>query len=211
MDFYKTISNPAEGEYKEKGSKFICYVFPVHTASEIENSLESIKKMHPKARHYCYAWKLGTDGNQYRSNDDGEPSGTAGKPILNQLLSFELTHVLAVVVRYFGGTLLGTTGLIRAYKEATIDALNHTEIIEKIIDVRFTITFEYHWMSDVMNALKKLNVEILEQEFNEGGRVVCSIIKSQSPYFINNFKAHVLKKTVEEVSLIENIEGITFV
>jgi uncharacterized YigZ family protein len=208
LDSYKTIAEKSEGEYKDKGSKFLAYAFPVDTFQEIDIAQDNIRKIHPKARHHCYAWKIGHEGNQYRANDDGEPPGTAGKPIHGQLNSHQLTNILVIVVRYFGGTLLGTPGLIKAYKEATIDALNNSTFLEKAIEIQFEIIFDYAWMSDVMNALKKLTLNILEQEFNDGGRVVCSIVKSKSPYFIDNFKALVLKKTVEEVQGMEEIEGI---
>jgi uncharacterized YigZ family protein len=208
LDSYKTIAEKSEGAYKDKGSKFLAFAFPVDTMQDVELSLENIRKIHPKARHHCYAWKIGHDGNQYRANDDGEPSGTAGKPIHGQLISHQLTNILVIVVRYFGGTLLGTPGLIKAYKEATIDALKNALVIEKAIEIQFEIIFDYAWMSDVMNALKKLPINILEQEFIDGGRVVCSIVQSKSPYFIDNFKALVLKKTVEEVQGMEEIEGI---
>ncbi len=208
MDYYKTIAEKSEGEYKEKGSKFLAYAFPVDTILAIENAIESIRKLHPKARHHCYAWKMGYDGNLFRTNDDGEPSGTAGKPIYGQLNSHQLTNIIVIVVRYFGGTLLGTPGLIRAYKEATIHALSNTEIIEKKIEIQYQITFDYALMSETMNALKKLPVTISQQVFNDGGLIVCSIIKSQSPFFVNNLKALILKKTVEEVLIIEQIDGI---
>ena len=132
-DKYQTIANPAEGFFKDRGSKFIAYAYPVDSESDWQERLAEVRQLHPKARHWCYAYRLGTDGNNFRANDDGEPSGTAGKPILGRIDSFELVNVMVVVVRYFGGTLLGASGLIHAYKEATADALKGAEIIEKTV------------------------------------------------------------------------------
>jgi len=122
-DLYTTISTPTTGEFKDRGSKFLAYTYAVYSTDDIKNRLEEVRKLHPKARHHCFSWRLGTDGTQHRANDDGEPSGTAGRPMLGQIDSFGLTNVLVVVVRYFGGTKLGVSGLINAYKRATIDAL----------------------------------------------------------------------------------------
>ena len=138
-DTYNTITAASEGLFTDRGSKFIAYAFPIKSEEEIKEYLEEIKKEHWKARHHCYAWRLGIDGNTYRANDDGEPSGTAGKPILGQLDSFEITDTLVVVVRYFGGTKLGVGGLINAYKSAAIDALQQVEIISKTIDNYYKI------------------------------------------------------------------------
>ncbi|WP_430812812.1 MULTISPECIES: IMPACT family protein [unclassified Carboxylicivirga] len=165
-DKYNTLANPSEGIYKEKGSKFISYAYPVYDEEEIKQHVAHLKKQYYDARHHCFAWQLGTDGNSYRANDDGEPSGTAGKPILGQIRSHELTNVLIVVVRYFGGTKLGTSGLINAYKEASIDAIANGTIIEKTVDDFYRVTFDYGVMNDVMKVMKEENPHITGQDFN---------------------------------------------
>jgi uncharacterized YigZ family protein len=136
MDTYQTLAQPAIGEFRDRGSKFIAYAYNVYTDEQIKNHIARLWKEHPKACHICYAYRLGLDKNNFRANDDGEPSGTAGKPILGQIDSFQVTHVLVAVVRYFGGTLLGTSGLIQAYRAATQEALSQAHIIT-ILVVRF--------------------------------------------------------------------------
>ena len=218
IDTYKTIAASSMGEFKDKGSKFIAYTTPLLPHSVRSDNLkgdfplflEKIKKEHPKARHHCYAWRMGIDGNSYRTNDDGEPSGTAGRPILGQIDSFGLTNVGVVVVRYFGGTLLGTSGLIAAYKESTAEAFRQAEIIDKIIEDIFEIRFEYDKMPDVMNALKRLNIKVLSQEFTENGVINISIRQSESEQTTLHFRALVLKKSIEETQmLLRSLEDVT--
>ena len=163
-DTYKTLKEPSEGIYKEKGSKFLAFAYSVFTEDEIKEHITELKKQYHDARHHCYAWKLGMDSNHYRMNDDGEPSGTAGKPIYGQILSYELTNVLVVVVRYFGGTKLGTSGLIHAYKTATKDAFENAEIVEQTVNDILTLTFEYGAMNDVMRIIKDEEPKVLEQD-----------------------------------------------
>ena len=165
-DQYKTLSEPSEGIYKEKGSKFITYAYPISTEEEIKPLVDELKKKYYDARHHCFAWQLGTDGNRFRANDDGEPSGTAGKPILGQIKSNELTNLLVVVIRYFGGTKLGTSGLIHAYKEATVDAINNGNIVERTVNDFYRINFDYGVMNDVMRIIKEENPNITKQDFN---------------------------------------------
>ena len=165
-DSYLTIAAPAEAIYKEKSSKFLTYAYPVHSEEEIRELLEVLYKRHYDATHHCYAWRMGPHGEQFRSNDDGEPSGTAGKPILGQLLSNSLTDCLIVVVRYFGGTKLGVSGLISAYKESAAAVIEEAEIIEKTVDRVFTIEFPYLVMNDVMRIIKDEQPNILSQEFD---------------------------------------------
>lgn len=165
-DTYKTILTPAEGIFRDKGSKFIAYAFPFSHENDLKSIIADIKTAHPKARHHCYAYRLTPDRNIYRVNDDGEPSGTAGRPILNVLLSKELTNILVVVVRYFGGTLLGVPGLINAYKTATEDAILKTQIIEKTVNDVYELKFDYLLMNDVMKIIKEDKLEILSQEFD---------------------------------------------
>ncbi len=208
IDTYKTIAAASIGEFKDKGSKFIAYATPLSIEGDFPIFLEKIKKKHPKARHYCYAWRMGMDGNSYRANDDGEPNGTAGRPILGQIDSFGLTNVGVVVVRYFGGILLGTSGLIFAYKESTAEVFRQAEIIDKIIEDIFEIRFEYNKMPDVMNALKCLNINVLSQQFNESGVINISIRQSVSEQTILHFRALILKKSLEETKIREDTDGV---
>ncbi len=208
MSKYKTIAAATIGEFRDKGSKFLAYTFPVRTEEEVVIHVEILRKEHPKARHWCYAWRMGLDKNFYRVNDDGEPSGTAGRPILGQIDSFQLTNVLVVVVRYFGGTLLGTSGLIQAYKESTTEAFRQAQIIEKTLCDFYLFTFEYAIMPEVMNAIKKLELEVVKKDFSSIGTVEIAIPMDAVEDTLLRFKAAVLKKTIEEASLVEKIEGL---
>ncbi|MEM6966451.1 MAG: YigZ family protein, partial [Bacteroidota bacterium] len=176
---YKTIADRSVGEFKDRGSKFVAYAFPAHSEEAWQGHLEEVKKEHLKARHHCYAFRLGMDSNNFRANDDGEPSGTAGRPILGQIDSFGLTNVFVVVVRYFGGTKLGTSGLINAYRTSAQVALKNAEVIEKSLDEIFQITFNYALMSQVMNTIKRLELEIVEQDFGEIGKIQIAIPKDK--------------------------------
>lgn len=167
MGTYKTISKQAEGLYKEKGSKFIGYAARVENEEEAKSFLEQIKKEHPTARHHCYAYRFGATGEVYRANDDGEPGNTAGKPIHGQLLSFDVSDVMVIVVRYFGGTKLGASGLITAYKSAAYDALNNAEIIEITEQVKFTVAFNYALTGEVMRFLSNIGAQIRHEEHGE--------------------------------------------
>ncbi len=154
-DEYKTITSPSpEGLFKAKGSKFYGYAFPVLDEDEVATFVKTVQDQHHKARHHCYAYRIGLDGDRWRANDDGEPSSSAGKPILGQIDSYELTNILIVVVRYFGGTKLGVSGLIEAYREGAIATLSQAEIIEKIQTQRLRIQTDYAHLSDLMNAVK---------------------------------------------------------
>ncbi len=208
MSKYKTIQGDSTGEYREKGSKFLAYAFPIQSENDVAPYVEILRKEHSKARHWCYAWRLGLDKNSYRANDDGEPSGTAGRPILGQIDSFQLTNVLVIVVRYFGGTLLGTTGLIQAYKESTMEAFQNAVIIEKVVSDYYRCTFDYSIMADVMNATKKLGLEINKKDFSELAYIEVSIPIDKIDATFLQFKALILKKTLEEVASIEHIGGI---
>ncbi len=162
QDTYYTIQTPTEGLYKDKGSKFIAYAFPVENEAEIKERLDELRKKHYDARHHCYGWILGIDAENFRANDDGEPNHSAGDPILNQIRSHELSDVLVIVVRYFGGTKLGVSGLIQAYKEATREALQIAEKREVILKTKLTFHFEYEAMNDIMRIVKDLEVEVKE-------------------------------------------------
>jgi uncharacterized YigZ family protein len=211
MSKYKTISEGTIGEFRDKGSKFLAYTYPIRAEEEVAPHIEILRKEHPKARHWCYAWRIGLDKNNYRANDDGEPSNTAGRPILGQIDSFGLTNVLIIVVRYFGGTLLGTSGLIQAYRESASDALSQAKIVENVVCDFYQITFDYAQMPDVMNALKKMNVELKSKDFAEKGSVQIAIPIDEIDEILLRFKALVLKKTEEEAMLFETIEGVDLV
>jgi uncharacterized YigZ family protein len=196
-DTYKTIQSPAEGIFRDKGSKFIAYAFPFPHENDLKSIIADIKTAHPKARHHCYAYRLTPDKNIYRVNDDGEPSGTAGRPILNVLLSKELTNILVVIVRYFGGTLLGVPGLINAYKTATEDAILNAQIVEQTINDVYELKFDYLLMNDVMKIIKEDKLEILSQEFDLNCAIKLCIRKAE------------LNKTLPKLENLRSIE-ITF-
>ncbi len=165
-DTYKTITAPAEGIYTEKRSKFIAVALPVRSLEEIKTYLEQYQKKYYDARHICYAYMLGYERKDFRANDNGEPSGTAGKPILGQINSNELTDILIVVVRYFGGIKLGTGGLVVAYKAAASQAIANAEVVEKTVDGEITVAFEYPFMNDVMRIVKEEEPEIISQSYD---------------------------------------------
>ena len=163
-DEYKTVKAASEGLYKEKGSRFFSYLYPVKDEQSISNKIQELKGMHPKSRHVCYSYLLGVEGSQFRINDDGEPSGTAGRPIYNELISNELTYILLAVVRYLGGTKLGASGLIRAYKESAKDALAKSTIITKYVNDYAYIHFDHHHTGRLYNSLKRNDIEIIDQQ-----------------------------------------------
>lgn len=165
-DTYRSIAAPAKGIYKELGSKFLAFAHPVETEDQAKEILAAVRKEYFDARHHCFAWRLGLTGEPYRLSDDGEPSSTAGRPIHGQLLSQELSDILVVVVRYFGGVKLGVPGLIRAYRTATQDALANALIVEKVAGEHFTLKFGYLQMNDVMKVLKDMGVTPLRQSFD---------------------------------------------
>lgn len=180
MDTYKTFVGFSEGGYKEKQSRFLSFAFPVKTLDEIKEIVEKYRKKFYDARHICYAYMLGPERTDFRVNDDGEPSGTAGKPILGQINSNELTDVLILVVRYFGGVKLGTSGLITAYKAAAADAVANNEITEKTIDEAVSIEFEYPFMNDVMKIVKEGNLEIIRQTLDSNCKMTLRIRKGEA-------------------------------
>ena len=179
-DTFRTIASSSEGSYKEKGSKFLSFAFPVKNVDEINQILAQYRKQYYDARHICYAYMLGNAKNEWRAHDDGEPWGTAGRPILGQINSFELTNVLVIVVRYFGGILLGTGGLITAYKEASMNALEQANIVEQTIDEVFTVGFDYLLMNEVMRVIKEINPLVLDQSFDNMCSMKLSIRQSDA-------------------------------
>lgn len=180
-DIYKTIAQKSEGTYTEKRSKFLAFAHPVETLDQIKELIEGYKKKYYDARHVCYAYMLGADRATFRANDDGEPSSTAGKPILGQINSKELTNIIVVVIRYFGGVKLGTSGLIIAYKEATIAALSNADVIEKQVEELISYTFPYVMMNSVMKVVKELNPQIVSQTYEQTCQITLSIRRSMAP------------------------------
>lgn len=180
-DTYLTIQDKSEGIYTEKRSKFLAFAHPVETIDEIKDLLTDYKKKYYDARHVCYAYMLGPERTDFRANDDGEPSSTAGKPILGQINSRELTNILVVVIRYFGGVKLGTSGLIVAYREAAEEALSAATVIEKTIEETVTFTFPYVMMNSVMRVVKELNPRIVEQKYDETCIITLAIKRSMAP------------------------------
>ena len=178
-DTYLTIDKSGEGIFRDRGSKFLGYAYPITSEQDIKDIVAKLKLEHTKANHHCWAMRWGTDRSVFRINDDGEPSGTAGRPILNTLLSRNLTNVAVVVVRYFGGTLLGVPGLINAYRTATELALNETKIIEKTVNDIYTILFDYQQINEVMRIVKEDNLEILKQQFDNSCELTMSVRKMQ--------------------------------
>ncbi len=187
-DSYLTIAGPAEAYNRERSSKFLSFAFPVENEEEIRAALEPLRKRFFDATHHCYAWRLGPEGELFRANDDGEPSGTAGRPILGQLLSAGVTNCLVVVVRYFGGTKLGVPGLIAAYKEATQEVLAQCQIIERTVDDQLTIFFPYVVMNDVMRILKEEQPTIIEQLFDNLCTIRLAMRKSLSEKLIGRLR-----------------------
>ena len=185
QDEYRTIATTSEGYYTEKRSKFLAFAHPVETVDEIKEILAGYRKKYYDARHVCYAYMLGADRKEFRANDDGEPSSTAGKPILGQINSNELTNILIVVVRYYGGVNLGTSGLIVAYREAAADALAHSTIETRQVEEIVTYSFAYPQMNDVMRIVKEMNPRILSQTYDNTCEIRLSIRKSEAEQLRN--------------------------
>jgi len=193
MDFYFTINKEGYAEYKDRGSKFLAYAFPIKNKDEFKTILQGLKKEHPKAVHHCFAYRIGCDGNDFRVSDDGEPSGTAGKQILGQIDSKNLCDILVIVVRYFGGTLLGVPGLINAYKTATSLVLQCTQVIKKLIEINYNLQFNYTEMNEVMRILKQHN---------------CTIHKNENQLFCNIETGIPKNKLTEVLNELGNIKHV---
>jgi uncharacterized YigZ family protein len=193
-DTYKEVKSHTTGIYKEKGSKFIAYSYPVYSEQEVKKKLEEVKKLEHSARHYCYAYVLHADKSAWRVNDDGEPSSTAGKPILGQIQSNDLTNILIVVVRYFGGVKLGVSGLIRSYKTAAAIAISDTEILTKTIKEHYEVGFKYPQMNDVMRLVKEFDLEVINTDFRIDCKLTFAVPKSKVDAVVNTIKKnHELK------------------
>jgi uncharacterized YigZ family protein len=192
-DTYKTIAEASEGIFRDRGSKFIGYAYPISSEDEVKNILTNLRSEHAKARHFCWALRLSPDRSIFRIQDDGEPSGTAGRPILNTMLSADITNLLIVVVRYFGGTLLGVPGLINAYKTAAAEAIQAANIIEKTVNDFYEVQFDYLVMNDVMKLIKEEKLNVLSQDFDN----TCSM------------KIEIRKASLNAIlGKIEKIEGV---
>ena len=199
-DTYKTIGAISEGVYKEKGSKFLAFAMPVSSVDDVKALIEHYRKTYYDARHVCFAYSLGLLREEYRVSDDGEPSGTAGRPIFGQINAFGLTNILVIVVRYFGGVLLGTGGLVTAYKSASAIAIRAAEIIEKTIDIDFKVQFEVRFMNEVMRIVKSLGAQVVEQQYemdcmmrlrirkDDAGRLTDALRKVENLQFIDDVK-----------------------
>ena len=193
--YYYTIEQPAIAEFKDRGSKFFAHSFPVESIDECKKKLALLKKEHPKAVHHCLAYRIGVEGATFRVSDDGEPAGSAGRPILGQIDSKKLTNIMVVVVRYFGGSLLGVPGLINAYKTATSLALQLSPIIQKAVEVRYELNFDYHQMNEVMMIIKQFN---------------CSVVEQSAQLFVE-LKVGIPKHRLEEVlNKINDLQGVTY-
>ena len=189
-DTYKTITQPtAEILFKEKSSKFFGYAFPVQTETEVKPILDTLRKQHPNAVHYCYAYQIGTENIHYRANDDGEPSNTAGMPIYGQIQSYNLTNVLIVVVRFFGGIKLGVGGLIAAYRTVAQLTLENSEIIEKTINIHYLISFDYKNINKVMRIIKEKNIEIVSQKMNMSCEIEITTRKKNAEMIFDIFNS----------------------
>lgn len=202
---YLTLASSAQAETREKASKFLGFAFPVINGDQIKVELEQLRKLHPKANHHCYAWRLGFDRQEYRAQDDGEPSGTAGRPILGQIDSFEVTEVLIVVVRYFGGTKLGTGGLIQAYKECAHKTLLEAEIISKSIKQELEIEFPYEFAGDVNHLIHQSEGERNDEAFADDIRLTISLPIEAIQSFVVKLKAIVGRITLDEATNKEEI------
>ena len=193
--FYNTIEQPSVAEFKDRGSKFLAYSFPVLSIEACKKQLANLKKEHPKAVHHCLAYRIGVDGATFRVSDDGEPSGSAGRPILGQIDSKQLTNIMVVVVRYFGGTLLGVPGLINAYKTTTSLALQLSPIIQKAVEVNYVLNFDYQQMNEVMMIVKQYN---------------CSVVEQVAQLFVE-LKIGIPKHRLEEViHKIQDLQGVSY-
>lgn len=178
-DIYNSVKTVSEGQFKDKGSKFLAFIYPIADENDVKVILKDVKKQYHDARHHCYAYNIGMGNDRFRMNDDGEPSGTAGKPIYGQILSHDMSDILIVVVRYFGGILLGTSGLINAYKNAATDAIQNAEIIQKQVTCQLKLRFSYEQLNLVMRMVKEHKLQICKQDFTETCNLFLQVRKSK--------------------------------
>lgn len=194
-DTYKSIAAPSEGVFRDKGSKFLAFAYPVESEEEVRMRVDALKKEYHDARHHCYAYRIGKDGEKWRANDDGEPSGSAGRQILGQIDSAGLSDVLVVVVRYFGGILLGVPGLIRAYKTSSAEAVSAAQIVDKIASSRYLLSFGYEAMPQVMKTVKDLGLPQSDQNFGERCSMVVTVRLNLESDFLDR---------IEKISILVN-------
>jgi len=197
-DVFRSIAAPSEGLFKDRGSRFLAFAFPVESENQIENHIAGIRKRYHDARHHCYAWALGANRELYRAQDAGEPSGTAGKPILGQIISFNITNVLVIVVRYFGGTLLGTGGLVRAYKSAAHEALSHATIIKRTTGIPYTITFPFSVTGMVTRILEEEGIKPVKKSFTTECNLEVLLPKSKVTPFLERI-CRLAEVTIQKV------------
>lgn len=208
-DSFVTLAAPGTGEFKDRGSRFIGYAYPATTEAEALRHLEALRKEHFKARHHCFAWRLGLDGQRFRANDDGEPSGTAGRPILGQIDAAGLTDVVVIVVRYFGGTLLGASGLIQAYRESAAAALAQAPKVEKIVQSRSQFTIGYALLPDFLHAIRKCEADLCQEQYGEtGASIEIGIRKNLAADTLLRIKALLWKTTPEEAQTLDWPDGV---
>lgn len=198
-DTYQVLAESSIGEYKEKGSKFLAYAYPIQSIDDFEFYMEEVKSLHPKARHFCYAYRIGIEGDIFRANDDGEPSGTAGKPIFGQLLSQDVSDTMVVVVRYFGGTKLGASGLIHAYKTAAFEALQAAQKKQKVLGDVFRLEFDYGKMGHVLNVVKSMDLNITDKVFEATPYITVEIPRSKTHALLVQLKAKLLQVSEEQI------------
>lgn len=210
LDHYLTIKGNSSALIKEKSSKFYAYAFPVDTITQVEIQLSQLRKEHLKSRHVCYAYFLNADRQTFRANDDGEPSGTAGRPIMGQIEKLGLTNTLVAVVRYFGGTKLGTSGLIKAYKEAAAEALEKNEIIEKLITSIVNISCSFEAFGNMMNIVSGLSLDILDVDYASNAVIKVEIRGSEVDSTIVKVKAKLLNRGIEDILQDTSIDGVSF-
>ena len=189
-EFFYTIDQTNTAEFKDRGSRFIAFAFPLEKKEDFKTRLAEVKAVHPKATHFCFAYRIGLDGSNFRSGDDGEPSGSAGKPILGQIDSRELTNTLIIVVRYFGGSLLGVPGLINAYKTAASLVLQTTPVLQKPVEVHYRLQFDYTMMNDIMMVVKQYNCTVLKQEMQLFCSMVIGIPVNRVDAIVNRLQDH---------------------
>ncbi len=187
-DTYLTIKEESQGLFRDRGSKFIACAWPVRSEEEIKEKLDVLRKQHHNARHHCFAWRLGAEKEHFRFNDDGEPSGSAGRPILGQIRKYDLTNILIVVVRYFGGTLLGVGGLINAYRSAAADAIENAAITKRTVDHIYEVRFGYPATNHVMSIIKEEEAELKEQEFGADCRMVLAVLMNRAESFTGKLR-----------------------
>ncbi|MCG8699361.1 MAG: YigZ family protein [Bacteroidales bacterium] len=198
-DLYKTIKDKSQGLFKDKGSKFISFAFIVNNEQDVKNNLRRIKKEYHDARHHCYAYRIGAENHVYRYSDDGEPSGTAGKPIYGQILSYNVTNICIVVVRYFGGVLLGTGGLVNAYKNAAMDCLSNASIEENQIKKSISVEFPYEIMNDVMKISNEQDIDVTKRDFQEQCRLSIDVPKSKYATILQKIEKLYKAKIIDNI------------